>query len=92
RQRAVRGSGHIHPHALHLQKGQKLVHAGLCLDLMLIEIRDPVHYPADQLLLRLGEVVVLLAVGDPVPEGEGLQHLAGLRLGLDAKAPQDAGA
>ena len=50
------------------------------------------HYPADQLLLRLGEVVVLLAVGDPVPEGEGLQHLAGLRLGLDAKAPQDAGA
>ena len=91
RQGPVRGGGHVHPHALHLQKGEELLHAGLRLDLLTVELVDLIEHQAHQLVHRLGELVVVLAVGHTVPEGEGLQLLLQLRRRLNAQLPQHGG-
>ena len=87
---AVRGGGHVHPHALHLQKGEELLYAGLGLDLLLVEFLHPPLDEGDDLLHALGQGVALLAVGGALAQRQHLQLLRQALLRRDALGAEHA--
>ena len=91
-QMAVRGGGHIHPHALHFQQGEEFHNAGLGLDLVGVEVLHLGLDQGDDLVHTLGHVVGVLAVGGALADGQDLELLAQVRLRLDAQGAQGPGA